>query len=143
MAFKAGKNAYLTVNALKMTNDLASEITFPMGSDEMDASTIGGNWKAFLQGQTEATMSVTGVWDDGTAATNLDAVCFALLTGGTKLYEYMPGGSPVGTVAYQPLYKGNCFATGYEIGAPVAGRVGFSLSLRNSGTITRSIAVGT
>ena len=137
MAFHPGKDQYFTFNGLNLTNSLASEVKLSGSGDEFDASTIGGDWKRFLQGQSELNISATGLWDDGTAAGSLDAVLFANLNGGgTKLWEYMPAGSASGRI----LYKGNGFVKAYEIGAPVGDKVGFSVSIRAADTPARSIA---
>ena len=98
MAFVAGKDCYLTINNLNIGSALANEISWSGEADEIDVSTMGGNWKAFIQGQAGVSLSVNGVWDNGTAATSIDAVLYAMENGGgTKLYEWMPGGS-----AYAP-----------------------------------------
>ncbi len=137
MAFIAGKNSYFTFSGLLLTNSLASEVGLSGSADELDNSTIGNNWKAFDQGQAEATMAISGVWDDGTATTALDAVLFAALNGGgTKLYEYMPAGSATS----KPKYAGNALCTAYEISSPVGDHVGFTLNLRAAGSPTRTIS---
>lgn len=137
MAFKEGRNSYFTFNGLNLTSSLASEVRDAMSGESLDASTIGNAWKAFLQGQASLQFSVSGVWDNGTATTNLDAVLFNNINnGGTKLWEFMPGGS----ASSVPLYKGNGFVTAYEISAPVGDKVGFSCTIQGSDTPARSIA---
>ena len=135
MAFSRGLAQYMQFNGLVLTSSLASDVKLNTSSGEIDMSTIGNNWKAFEQGQAEATIAVSGVWDAGTATTGLDAVLFANTNaGGTKLWEYIGEGSAVNRI----LYKGNGFLTGYEVGGAVGDRVGFSASLRVSGSVTRT-----
>ncbi len=136
MSFIPGLSQYLTFNAFLLTNSLAADIKFQGKADEIDVSTIGNNWKAFLQGQVDATIAVSGVWDSGTAAAgNLDTTLMNNLNaGGTKLWEYLPAGSASGNIKYQ----GNGFLTAYEVGGAVKDRVGFSASIRNAGSVTKT-----
>ncbi len=130
-----GHKQYFTFNLLNMTSGLASEVKLAGSGGEQDVSVIGSDWKAFLQGQAEATLTVSGVWDSGTATTNLDSVLYANLNGGgTKLYEYAPAGSASNKI----LYKGNGFLTAYEIGAALSDKVGFSATIRVADTPARS-----
>ncbi len=132
----AGKDAYMTFSTLLLTGTAAAEVSMDIKAGELDAPTLGMNWKDFIQGQSEATFDVSGVWDAGTAATRLDAVLFgASNAGGTKLTEFCPQGSATNQIKYQC----NGFATGYKISAPVAGVVGFTLPIRAAGSVTRSI----
>ena len=137
MAFRVGGSAYFVFNQLNLTNSLATEVRDAMTGDAIDVSTIGNNFKAYLQGQSGVQLTVSGVWDNGTAVTNLDAVLFNNLNGGgTKLWEYMPGGSASGV----PLYKGNGIVTSYEISSPLGDKVGFSCTIMGSDAPVRSIA---
>ena len=137
MACQAGHKQYLTFNGLNLTASLASDVKMPGSRGVNDASTIGNNWSDSLEGQANATLTVSGVWDDGTATTSLDAVLFNNLNaGGTKLWEFMPSGS----ASAKPLYKGNGFVTAYEVGGAVGAKVGFSASIQVAGSVQRSIA---
>ena len=138
MARVAGYKSYFTFAGIALTGvgKYASEVGLNMSADELEASVIGDNWKEFLQGQAEAVLPVSGVWDDGTAATDLDTVMFAAQNaGGTKLYEYCPAGS----ASNKPKYAGNAFLTGYEISSPVGGIVGITLALRAAGSPVRTM----
>ena len=135
MGFIKGKDQYMTFNLINLTASLASEVRLTMGAGELDESTIGNNWQAFDQGQANANVAVSGVMDDGTAATSLDTVMFANINaGGTKLWEYCPAGSASNRIKY----NGNGFLTSYEVGAPVSDKVGFSAAIRVAGSVTRS-----
>lgn len=137
MGFIAAHKQYLQFNGLVLTTDLASEVRMPEARDSIDASTIGNNWKAALEGQAGATLTVSGLWDDGTATTALDAVLHSNINaGGTKLWEFMPSGS----ASSKPLYKGNGFVTAYEVGGAVGDKVGFSATIQVSGSVQRSIS---
>lgn len=137
MAYRGAFKQYLTFNLLNLTSGLASEVKMALNGEEIDMTVIGSNWKEFDQGQADATLTVSGVWDNGTATTSLDNVAFANMNaGGTKLYEYMPAGSASGAI----LYKGNGFITAYEVGGAVGDKVGFSATIRNAGSPTRSIS---
>lgn len=135
MSFALGKSQYFTFKLLNLTNSLASEVKLTTTAGEVDQSTIGNNWKAFDQALAEANIAVSGVWDDGTAATSLDTVMHnAINAGGTGLFEYCPAGSATNRIKY----NGNAFCTSYERGGAVADKVGFSAALRVAGSITRS-----
>ena len=132
----AGHTGYCTVGGLLLSGTVASEFALHLSADELEASTIGQNWKEFMQGQAEATLDASGVWDSGTAALRLDAILFGMVNaGGTKLYEFLPAGSTTN----QTKYTGNCLCTGYEITNPVGGVVGFTAAFRGAGSVTRSL----
>ena len=133
---KAGHKGYFDINSYALTGTAAKEVALHLGSGELDASTIGQNWKEFMQGQAEATIDASGVWDAGTAATALDALLWAMINaGGTKLFEFVPGGS----VNNETKYTGNCICTKYDVSDPLAGVVGFSGAFRVAGSVTRSL----
>ena len=133
----AGKNSYVTFRGLNIGSALANQAALSLTGSELDASTFGPAWKGYEQGQSEAELSVSGVWDAGTATANLDAVLFASINGGgTSLWEYMPQGSATARI----LYKGNGFAKAYKVTSPIAAVVGFDLTVRCSDTPVRSIS---
>ena len=135
MAFIVGKDQYLVFNGLNLTNSLAAEVKMNVGGQEVDVSTIGNAWQHFRQGQASLSITASGVWDSGTAATSLDTVMFANINnGGTKLTEYVPGGSASNAV----LYRANGFLTSYEVGAPVNGKVGWAATIRIADTPPRT-----
>lgn len=132
-----GRNSYVTFRGLNIGSALANEAGLAISGEELDTRVFGSDWKAYDQGQSDAVLSVKGVWDAGTATTSLDAVLFAAINGGgTSLWEFMPQGSSSGRI----LYKGNGIPTSYNVSAPVAGIVGFDLTVRCSDTLVRSIA---
>ncbi|MFH1602533.1 MAG: hypothetical protein ABIH03_01335 [Pseudomonadota bacterium] len=136
--YVAGKDSYATFSGLNIGSALANEVRMAMSGREIEISVMGLSWAQYIQGLSDLTLDISGVWDAGTAATALDAVLWAAINGGgTKLWEYMPQGSATN----RTVYKGNALATGYEVSSPVGDMVGFSLSLRGSDTPTRSIAV--
>jgi len=138
MPIVAGKDGYFAVAGLLLTGTVASEVALHLSNDELEATVIGQNWKAFLQGQAEATLDASGVWDSGTAALALDAILFGMTNaGGTKPWELIPAGSAQNNTKY----AGTCFCTGYEITNSVGGVVGFTASFRNAGSVARSLVV--
>ena len=134
-----GKNSYVTFRGANIGSAIANEASLSLSGSEVESSVFGSNWKGYLQGQSEAELSVRGVWDAGTAALNIDAVLFAAMNGGgTSLWEFMPEGSAGGRI----LYKGNGLARSYRISSPIAAVVGFELTVRCSDAPVRSITVG-
>lgn len=136
MAQTMGHKQNFVFNGLNLTSALASDVKLTIGAEEIDVSTIGSNWKGFDQGQADASFAVSGVWDNGTAVTALDKVAFANINaGGTKLFEYEPGGS----VQNYPKFTGNGFLTAYEVGGAVGDKVGFSVNIRVAGSVTQGV----
>ena len=130
-----GHKQYMTFNGLVLTTGLASDVKASMKGTEIDVSSIGQNWKDFVQGQADMTLTASGVWDSGTATTSLDSIMFANMNqGGTKLFEFDPAGSATGNI----MYKGNGFLSSYEVGGAVGDKVGFSAAIRSSGSVTRT-----
>ena len=131
---KAGHKGYFDISGYALTGTAAKEVALHLGSGELDASTIGQNWKEFMQGQTEATIDVSGVWDSGAAAEAMDARLKAMINaGGTAGFVFMPGGNASG----EWRYNGNCICTKYDVSDPLAGVVGFSVAFRVAGSVSR------
>ncbi len=138
MTQRTGKEQKFKWNGLDLTNSMATEITWSMSADEIDASTINSaGTKAYLQGPYESSFDCSGVWDDGTAATGLNTTLYNNLTnqggtaGGGKAWDYAPGGSASG----RPHWSGSAFLSAYEISGAVDGMVGFSITLRTAGSV--------
>lgn len=130
---RTGKEQKFYFDNLDLTDSLASEITWTINADEIDASTINSaGTKAFLQSVYESSFDISGVWRDSTATTSLNYILYSNVTGaGTKLWKYYPSGSATGRIEY----SGNAFLTSYEISGAVDGMVGFSATLRNAGSV--------
>lgn len=139
MAQHTGKQQIFRFNSLDLTNSIASEITWSTSADEIDASTINSaGTKSYLQGPYESTFDVSGVWDDSTASVAaVNATLYNNITnasgtaGGGRVFDYWPGGS----AAAKPHYYGSAFLTSFEISGAVDGMVGFSMTLRTSGSV--------
>lgn len=135
--YVAGKDSYATFDGLNIGSAIANEVRMAMAGREIEIAVMGLSWAQYIQGLSDLTLNISGVWDAGTAATALDAKGWGAINGGgTKLWEYMPQGSATNRI----VYKGNGFATGWEVSSPVGDMVGFTLALRGSDTPTRSIA---
>lgn len=138
MAVEHGKNSYFQLedsggSTLRNLTTYLTDVTFSTEQDEAQTTTKGQTWETYLQGHTRGTIELTGRWDP-TVTTGPDAVLFPLLTDtGTCGFEWGPDGNTAGEVKY----SGECFLTAYEITSPLADIVGFTASLRITGTITR------
>lgn len=132
MAFVHGKDSVFTIDSDTLTTYL-TDISLDRSVDEAETSTMGGESKTFLPGMDEATISIAGRYDS-TASTGPDAVLAALVGNDTLVaFEYGPEGSANGAVKY----SGNCFATSYNVSAPVADIVAFTATFRVSGAVTK------
>lgn len=138
MAVIHGKDSYISIEdsagtTLRILTTYVTDWTLSWEQDEAQTTTKGQTAETYLQGHTRATLELTGRYDS-TVTTGPDVVLFSLLGDtGTDTFEAGPEGGTTGKVKY----TGECFLTGYEIGSPLAGIVGFTASFRVTGVITR------
>jgi len=110
-----------------------TDVTLSYEQDEAQTTTKGQTAETYLQGHTRAKVEITGRYDS-TVTSGPDVVMSSLVGDtGTCLFEFGPEGGGSTKVKY----SGECFLTGYEIGSPLAGIVGFTGSLRVTGAVTR------
>jgi hypothetical protein len=137
--FRHGKNAYFaldgTAASLVNISDTLNEISMPREIDTAETTAFGDNDKTYISGLTDATVSLSGMFDAtvdamiGGDIANLRSGSIASLT-----FEYGPAGS----VSTRPKFTGEALITSYEVSSPVGDVVTYSLELQVTGGVTRS-----
>lgn len=139
MAFVHGKDSYFSLEdsagtTLRILTAYITEFEENFTQAEAETTTKGQTAKTFLQGHTDASITIRGRYDS-TVTTGPDVVLFSLVGDtGTCTFELGPEGGTTGKIKY----TGECFLTKYTISSPLADVVGFSADLRVTGAITRS-----
>lgn len=113
-------SAYL--NDLSLSRDIETAETTTFG--------VAGSAKTYIVGLSDATFSISGLFDAAA-----DATLAAVLGFATPLeFEYGPAGLTGGFTKY----TGNCIMTSYEISASVGDAVQASADFQVTGAITRT-----
>ncbi len=98
-----------------------------------DSTTIGLEDKTFLSGLSEATISLSGKYDD-TATSGVDVVLSGNVGNDVSVgFEFGPAGNATGKLKL----TGECYVSKYQVSAPLEGVVKFSASLQVTGAVTR------
>lgn len=131
MAFKHGKSAEITVNAVALSA-FCTQADFQVDVDTGETTTFGSAWKSFLAGVPGAKLDLVGDYD-GTASTGPAAVLMACIAGGVAVaVVHKPGGTQTG----QRTNSFNAIVTSYAESSPVGGIITFKAGLLSSGTVT-------
>jgi hypothetical protein len=137
MPFVHGKGSVFKIDnsagVLQTLTAFIDSVDFSNSVDVAETTTMGSEFKTYVSGQSDGTMSVSGKYDS-TAATGPDAVLQGLIgLETTSTFEYGPDGGTTGKVKY----TGECFLTGYSVSSPVGDVVTFTADFRISGAVTR------
>lgn len=138
MAFVHGKGGVFKIdNAAGTLQTLTAYIdqwSINQTVDTAETTTMGSEVKTYLSGQSDGTISVSGLYDS-TAATGPDVVLSGLIgLETTSTYELGPEGSSAGKIKY----TGECFLTGYEITAAKGDAVKFTADFQLTGAVTKT-----
>jgi hypothetical protein len=133
MAFVHGKTAVFKVDdsggTLRDLSTYLNDVSFPRDVETAETTTFGGSAKTYITGLTDATISISGLFD-----ATADGYLAGVLGNATALeFEYGPAGSTGGLVKY----SGNCIMTSYEVSASVGDAVQASADFQVTGAITR------
>ena len=137
MAQSHGKDSYFAVEdaagaAVKNLTTYITDIDETLTQDVAETTTKGQTAKTYVQGHTDATISISGRWDN-TATTGPDVVLRGLIGDvGTVSFEFGPEGNSTGDIKY----SGECICTSYAISSPLADVVGFTADFQVTGTVT-------
>ena len=134
MAFVHGKSAVFKLDdsgaTLRDLSAYANEVSFPRSIETAETTVFGNAAKTYIVGLTDATISVSGLWDS-----TLDGYVAPAVGQSTTLnFNYGPSGNTAGMVKL----TGSCMITSFEVSAPVGDVVTYSLDLQVSGAITRT-----
>ena len=137
MAFVHGKNAFIQLDnsagTLTSLTTITNEVSFSMSIDTAETSVFGTNAKSYITGQNDATISLTGLFDD-VSATVIEGTIDALIAGtlASATLVFGPEGNAVG----KKKYTQEVIVTSYEIGAPVGDVVSLSVEFQRTGAST-------
>ena len=108
-------------------SNTVTDVSFPQVQETSETTAFGSSAKSYIVGLTDATFSVSGLWDatiDGYLAGTEPA---------TRSYIFGPAGSTSGYVKY----TGECIMTNYSVSNPVGDTVTYSADFQCTGAITR------
>jgi hypothetical protein len=137
MAQSHGKDSYFSIedaagSTLRVLTTYLTDVAENFSQDVAETTTKGQTPKSYVQGHTDATISISGRWDN-TATTGPDAVLRGLIGDtGTVGFEFGPEGGTVGDIKY----SGECICTSYQISSPLADVVGFTAEFQVTGAVT-------
>jgi predicted secreted protein len=131
MAFVHGKVAVFKIdNSAGSLTDISAycdNVDFPLTADTAEVTTFGDDFKDYIPGLRDGTISISGSFD-----ATVDALLAGiLLKAGT--YEFGPAGGAGGAIRY----TGEAICTAYNVSAPVGDKVSFSAEFQATGTMTR------
>jgi len=136
MAFVHGKSATFKLHdasaSLVDYSPYLNSISFPRSVATADTTTfaVSGSAKTYIVGLSDATISLSGLFDAAADATLAGVLGFATALN----FEYGPAGSTTGLVKY----TGTCLMTSYQTQAAVGDAVQASADLQVTGAITRT-----
>lgn len=138
MAFVHGKGGVFKIDnaagTLQTLTAYCDQWSIDNTVDTAETTTMGSEVKTYLSGQSDGTISVSGLYDS-TASTGPDVVLQGLIGNeATSTFELGPEGSTTG----KTRYTGECFLTGYTITAMSSDAVKFTADFQISGAITKN-----
>ena len=131
--FVHGKSTNFTLDDTSGTvrnfSDTLTSVDFPDSVETAETTAFGASAKSYIVGLTDATFSLSGIWD---------ATVDGYISGGaepaSRSFVYGPAGSTAGNVKY----TGEAIVTSYSISNPVGDVVTYSLDLQVTGAVTRT-----
>jgi len=118
-----------TAGSVRDISNTVTSVDFPETLDTAETTAFGSSAKSYIVGLTDATISVSGIWDatvDGYIAGGAEPA--------SRSFVFGPAGSTAGNVKY----TGEAIVTSYSISNPVGDVVTYSLDLQVTGSITRT-----
>jgi predicted secreted protein len=131
--FVHGKSTNFTLDdtsgTVRNISDTVTSVDFPDTIDTAETTAFGASAKSYIVGLSDATLSVSGIWD---------ATVDGYISGGaepaSRSFVFGPAGSTAGNVKY----TGEAIVTSYSISNPVGDVVTYSLDLQVTGAVTRT-----
>lgn len=136
MAFVHGKSAVFKLdNASASLVDYSpylNDVSLSRSIETAETTTFGvsGSAKTYIVGLSDATFSISGLFDATADATLAGVLGFATALN----FNYGPAGSTAGLVKY----TGTCIMTGYNISAAVGDAVQATADFQVTGPVTRT-----
>lgn len=137
--FRHGKNAYFaldgTAASLVNLSDTLNDITMPREIETAETTAFGDNDKTYITGLTDATVSLSGMFD-ATVDALIGGNISNLRSGSVSSLSFEYG--PAGSASARPKFTGEALITSYEVSSPVGDVVTYSLELQVTGGVTRT-----
>lgn len=136
MAFVHGKSAVFKLDnssaALVDYSPYLNDVSLSRSIETAETTTFGvsGSAKTYIVGLSDATFSISGLFDATADATLAGVLGFATALN----FNYGPAGSTAGLVKY----TGTCIMTGYNISAAVGDAVQATADFQVTGPVTRT-----
>lgn len=131
MAFRHGKNAVITVNAVDLSA-FCDNLDLNINVDTADTTTFGSTWKSAIAGVAGGKLSITGDYD-GTVTTGPASAILTCVAGAVPVaVVHKPGGTLTG----QRTNSFNAIVTSYDEASPVGGTITFKCDLLVTGAVT-------
>jgi hypothetical protein len=120
-------------STLRNLTTYITDVEFPRSQEVAETTTKGQAAKTYVQGHTDATITVNGRYDS-TASTGPDVVLAGLVgDAGTVGFEFGPEGNANGATKY----SGEAILTSYSISSPLSDVVGFTAEFQITGAVTK------
>lgn len=131
MARSHGKNSYISVDTVNLTT-YVDNIDVNKSKDVAETSAMGQNSKTYVTGLKEATITISGRWDD-TATTGPDAVLAAAYADEDPVaIEYGPEGNSTGEVKV----SASAICTSFNRTSSLGDVVAFTADFQVTGDVT-------
>jgi predicted secreted protein len=118
-----------TAGSVRDISNTVTSVDFPETLDTAETTAFGSSAKSYIVGLTDATISVSGIWD---------ATVDGYIAGGAEPASRSFVFGPAGSTASNIKYTGEAIVTSYSISNPVGDVVTYSLDLQVTGAITRT-----
>jgi hypothetical protein len=131
MAFRHGKNAQITINAIDLST-FCDSVELGIDIDTADTTMFGSTWNSALVGLIGATVPLSGAYDP-TASTGPASAIWTCITGGVPVAVVL---KPGGTLTGQRTNSFNAILTNYTETSAVNDKVVFKAELLVTGAVT-------
>jgi predicted secreted protein len=142
MAFVHGKKSVFKIdNSAGSLTDISAfceEVSLSRSIETAEVTTFGDDSKEYITGLSDATISISGKFDAGTASA-IDPILSGVL-GAASTVSWAYRVNSASTSSTNPEYQGEGILTSYEVSGAVGDAVTFSAEIQCSGTITRATA---
>ena len=142
MAFVHGKKSVFKIDdvagSLTDISSFCEEVSLSRDIETAETTTFGNDAKTYITGLTDATISVSGKFDAGSASA-VDPVLSGVL-GSASTVSWVYRANSASTSSTNPEYQGEGIVTSYEITGSVGDAVTFSAEVQCTGAITRAVA---
>lgn len=140
MAFIHGKKSVFKIDnvggSLQDISAFCEEVSLSRDIETAEVTTFGDDAKEYITGLSDATISLSGKFDSGTASA-IDPVLTGIL-GSASTVSWAYRVNSASTSATNPEYQGEGILTSYEVSGTVGDAVTFSAEIQCTGAITRA-----